>query len=73
MLVWTRNRVFQFYIEFLDSSVVGSSGGHVSAGRWLLPGNPALPRLTQQARFPSTTLKPGATTQTTTIYQFTTD
>lgn len=74
MLVWTTEPGVQFYTgNFLDSSVVGSSGGMYRQGDGFCLETQHYPDSPNKPDFPSTTLKPGATYQTTTIYQFTTD
>jgi aldose 1-epimerase len=72
--VWTTEPAIQFYTgNFLDGTVVGTSGGMYRQGDGFCLETQHYPDSPNQADFPSTTLQPGDTYQTTTIYKFTTD
>ena len=72
--VWTTEPGIQFYTgNFLDGTLVGSSGGMYRQGDAFCLETQHFPDSPNQADFPSTTLMPGDTYQTTTIYKFTTD
>jgi aldose 1-epimerase len=72
--VWTTEPGIQFYTgNFLDGTLVGSSGGMYRQGDAFCLETQHFPDSPNQAEFPSTTLMPGDTYQTTTIYKFTTD
>lgn len=72
--VWTTEPGIQFYTgNFLDGTLVGSSGGMYRQGDAFCLETQHFPDSPNQSDFPSTTLMPGETYQTTTIYKFTTD
>ena len=74
MHVWTIEPGVQFYTgNFLDGSVIGSSGGMYRQGDAFCLETQHFPDSPNQLHFPTTTLNPGETYQTTTVYQFTTD
>jgi aldose 1-epimerase len=74
MNVYTTEPGVQFYTgNFLDGSVVGSSGGMYRMGDALCLETQHYPDSPNKPNFPSTTLTPGQTHQSTTIYQFTID
>ncbi len=73
MEVWTTEPGLQFYTgNFLDGTLVGSSGGMYRQGEGLCLETQHFPDSPNQPDFPSTTLNPGDTYQTTTVYKFTT-
>ena len=72
--VWTTEPAMQFYTgNFLDGTLVGSSGGLMRQGDGLCLETQHYPDSPNQSHFPSTTLKPDETYQTTTVYKFSTD
>lgn len=72
--VWTTEPSMQFYTgNFLDGTLVGSSGGLYRQGDGFCLETQHYPDSPNQPAFPSTELKPGDTYQTTTVYAFTTD
>ena len=74
MQVWTTEPGVQFYTgNFLDGSVVGSSGGMYRQGDAFCLETQHFPDSPNKPEFPTTTLKPGDTYKSTTIYQFSTD
>ncbi|MFN8421430.1 MAG: aldose epimerase family protein [Anaerolineae bacterium] len=74
MEVWTMEPGVQIYTaNFLDGTLVGSSGGMYRQGDAICLETQHFPDSPNQADFPSTLLNPGETYQTTTIYKFTTD
>lgn len=74
MNVWTTEPGVQFYTgNFLDGSVVGSSGGMYRMGDAFCLETQHFPDSPNKLNFPSTTLTPGEIYRSTTIYQFTTD
>jgi aldose 1-epimerase len=74
MEVWTTEPGIQFYTgNFLDGTVVGSSGGMYRQGDAFCLETQHYPDSPNQPDFPSTTLNPGDTYQTTTVYKFTVD
>ena len=71
MTVWTTEPGVQFYSgNFLDGTVVGSGGGTYRQGDGLCLETQHYPDSPNQPTFPSTTLKPGETYRSTTVYQF---
>jgi aldose 1-epimerase len=74
MEVWTTEPAIQFYTgNFLDGTVVGSSGGLIRQGDGLCLETQHYPDSPNQPDFPTTTLNPGETYHTTTVYKFATD
>lgn len=74
MDVWTTEPGIQFYASnFLDGTLVGSSGGMYRQGDGFCLETQHFPDSPNQPDFPSTTLKPGDTYKTTTVYKFATD
>ncbi|MEO8606600.1 MAG: aldose epimerase family protein [Chloroflexota bacterium] len=74
MEVWTTEPGVQFYTaNFLDGTLVGSSGGMYRQGDALCLETQHFPDSPNQPNFPSTTLKPGDTYKSTTVYEFGTD
>ncbi len=72
--VWTTEPAIQFYTgNFLDGTVVGSSGALIRQGDALCLETQHYPDSPNQSNFPTTTLNPGDTYQTTTVYKFMTD
>ena len=72
--VWTTEPAMQFYTgNFVDGTLVGSSGGIYRQGDGLCLETQHYPDSPNQANFPTTTLKPGETYQTTTVYKFSTE
>jgi aldose 1-epimerase len=70
--VWTTEPGVQFYSgNFLDGTLIGSSGEMYRQGDGLCLETQHYPDSPNQADFPSTTLQPDDTYQTTTIYKFT--
>ena len=70
--VWTTEPGIQFYSgNFLDGTLVGPSGEMYRQGDGLCLETQHYPDSPNQADFPSTTLQPDDTYQTTTIYKFT--
>jgi aldose 1-epimerase len=71
MEVWTTEPGIQFYAgNFLDGTLVGSSGGLYRQSDGLALETQHFPDSPNQPDFPSTVLRPGDTYQTTTIYRF---
>jgi aldose 1-epimerase len=74
MEVLTSEPGIQFYAgNFLNATIVGSSGGLYRQSDALALETQHFPDSPNQASFPSTVLNPGATYQSTTIYKFATD
>ncbi len=74
MEVWTTEPGIQFYTaNFLDGTLVGSSGGLYRQGDGFCLETQHFPDSPNQPQFPTTALKPGDTYQTTTVYKFMTD
>lgn len=74
MRVLTTEPAIQFYTSnFIDGTLVGSSGGLYRQGDALCLETQHFPDSPNQPNFPTTTLKPGETYQTTTVYAFSTD
>ncbi len=74
MEVWTTEPAMQFYTgNFLNGTVVGSSGGLIRQGDGFCMETQHYPDSPNQPDFPTTTLNPGDTYQTTTVYKFLTD
>jgi aldose 1-epimerase len=74
MEVWTTEPGVQFYTgNFLDGTLVGSSGGMYRQGEGFCLETQHFPDSPNQANFPSTVLQPGDTYQSTTVYRFGTD
>jgi aldose 1-epimerase len=74
MEVWTTEPAIQFYSgNFLDGTVVGSSDRLIRQGDGLCLETQHYPDSPNQSAFPTTTLNPGETYQTTTVYKFATD
>jgi aldose 1-epimerase len=74
MEVWTTEPGLQFYTgNFLDGTLVGSSGGMYRQGEGLCLETQHFPDSPNHADFPSTDLKPGDTYHSSTVYKFTTD
>ncbi len=72
--VWTTEPSMQFYTgNFLDGTLVGSSGGLYRQGDGFCLETQHYPDSPNQPAFPTTELKPGDTYQTTTVYAFSTD
>ncbi len=72
MEVWTTEPGVQFYTSnFLDGTVVGSSGGLYRQGDALCLETQHFPDSPNQPHFPSTELHPGEMYHTTTVYKFT--
>ncbi len=72
--VWTMEPAMQFYTSnFVNATLVGSSGGIYRQGDAFCLETQHFPDSPNQANFPTTTLKPGETYQTTTVYKFTAD
>ncbi len=72
--VWTTEPAMQFYTgNFVDGTLVGSSGGTYRQGDGLCLETQHYPDSPNQSNFPTTTLKPGDTYKTTTVYKFTTE
>lgn len=72
MEVFTTEPGIQFYTSnFFDATVVGSSGGMYRQGDGFCLETQHYPDSPNQASFPTTTLKPGETYKTTTVYKFT--
>lgn len=72
--VWTTEPAMQFYTgNFVDGTLVGSSGGIYRQGDGLCLETQHYPDSPNQSNFPTTTLKPGETYQTTTVYKFSTE
>jgi aldose 1-epimerase len=71
MEVWTTEPGLQFYTgNFLDGTLVGSSGGMYRQGEGLCLETQHFPDSPNQADFPSTELKPEDTYHTMTVYKF---
>ena len=71
MNILTTEPGLQFYTgNFLDGTLVGSSGGMYRQGEALCLETQHFPDLPNHPNFPSTRLDPGDTYQTTTVYQF---
>jgi aldose 1-epimerase len=71
MEVWTTEPGIQLYTgNFLDGTLVGSSGGMYRQGDALCLETQHFPDSPNQPDFPSTELRPGETYETTTIYKF---
>lgn len=71
MEVWTMEPGVQFYGgNFLDGSIVGSSGRLYRQSDALALETQHFPDSPNQPNFPSTVLRPGETYQTSTIYKF---
>jgi aldose 1-epimerase len=74
MEVWTTEPALQFYTgNFLDGTVVGSSGRLIRQGDGFCMETQHYPDSPNQPDFPTTTLNPDETYQTTTVYKFGTD
>lgn len=74
MEVWTTEPGVQFYTaNFLDGTLVGSSGGMYRQGDALCLETQHFPDSPNQPNFPSTILKPGDSYKSTTVYKFATD
>lgn len=74
MEVWTTEPGVQFYTgNFIDGTLVGSSGGIYRQGDGFCLETQHFPDSPNQPQFPSTELKPGDAYQSTTIYRFGTD
>jgi len=72
--VWTTEPAMQFYTSnFVDGTVVGSSGGLYRQGDAFCLETQHYPDSPNQSNFPTTTLKPGETYDTTTVYKFSAD
>lgn len=72
--VWTTEPGVQFYSgNFLDGTLVGSSGGLYRQGDGFCLETQHFPDSPNQPDFPSVVLKPGEIYQTSTVYAFTTD
>ena len=72
--VWTTEPAMQFYTgNFIDSTLVGSSGGIYRQGDGLCLETQHYPDSPNQPDFPTTTLKPDETYHSTTVYKFTTE
>lgn len=72
--VWTTEPGVQLYTgNFLDGTLVGSSGGLYRQGDGFCLETQHYPDSQNHANFPSTVLRPGETLRTTTIFQFLTD
>jgi aldose 1-epimerase len=71
MEVWTTEPAIQFYTgNFLDATMVGSSGGMYRQGDGFCLETQHYPDSPNKPDFPTTTLKPGETYHTTTVYKF---
>jgi aldose 1-epimerase len=71
MEVWTTEPGVQFYTgNFLDGTIIGTSGKMYRQGDGLCLETQHYPDSPNQPNFPTTTLKPGNTYRTTTIYRF---
>ena len=74
MEVWTREPGIQFYSgNFLDSTLIGSSGRMYRQGDGLALETQHFPNSPNQPQFPSTVLRPGERYETCTVYRFSTD
>jgi aldose 1-epimerase len=74
MEVWTTEPGIQFYAgNFLDGTLVGSSGGIYRQSDAFALETQHFPDSPNQPDFPSTVLRPGETYATTTIFKFATD
>ena len=74
MEVWTTEPAIQFYTgNFLDGTVVGSADKLIRQGDGLCLETQHYPDSPNQPDFPTTTLNPGDTYHTTTVYKFATD
>ena len=74
MEVWTTEPGIQFYSgNFLDSTLVGSSGRMYRQGDGLALETQHFPNSPNQPQFPSTVLRPGERYESTTVYKFGTD
>ncbi|MBC8170050.1 MAG: galactose mutarotase [Anaerolineae bacterium] len=74
MEIWTTEPGVQFYTgNFIDGTLVGSSGGLYRQGDGFCLETQHFPDSPNQPQFPSTELKPGDIYQSTTIYRFSTD
>lgn len=72
--VWTTEPSMQFYTgNFIDGTLVGSSGGLYRQGDGFCLETQHYPDSPNQPDFPTTELKPGDTYQSTTVYAFSTD
>jgi len=72
--VWTTEPAIQFYTSnFVDGTLVGSSGGIYRQGDAFCLETQHYPDSPNQSAFPTTTLKPGDTYKTTTVYKFSAD
>ncbi|MBI1280653.1 MAG: galactose-1-epimerase [Anaerolineaceae bacterium] len=72
--VWTTEPAIQFYTSnFVDATLVGSSGGIYRQGDAFCLETQHYPDSPNQPAFPTTTLKPGDTYNTTTVYKFSAD
>jgi aldose 1-epimerase len=70
MEVWTTEPALQFYTgNFLDGTLHGKGKTYVRRGALCME-TQHYPDSPNQASFPSTELKPGATYRTTTVYRF---
>lgn len=74
MRLWTTEPAVQFYTgNFLDGSSCGKGGKPLTYRSGLCLETQHYPDSPNKPHFPSTTLRPGQTYRSTTIYQFTTD
>lgn len=74
MEIHTTEPAIQFYAgNFLDGTLVGSSGGMYRQGDGLCLETQHYPDSPNKPDFPSTVLKPGETYKTTTVHRFMTD
>ncbi len=74
MEVWTTEPGIQFYSgNFLDSTLVGSSGRAYRQGDGLALETQHFPNSPNQPQFPTTVLRPGGRYESTTVYKFGTD
>jgi aldose 1-epimerase len=73
LTIWTTEPGLQFYSgNFLDGRLYGTSGRQYRQGDGLALETQHFPDSPNQASFPSTTLRPGQTYRTSTIYEFST-
>jgi aldose 1-epimerase len=71
MEVWTTEPGIQFYSgNFLDATMIGSSGGMYRQGDGFCLETQHYPDSPNKPDFPTTELKPGETYQTSTVYKF---
>jgi aldose 1-epimerase len=71
--IWTQEPGLQFYSgNFLDGRLYGTSGRQYRQGDGLALETQHFPDSPNKANFPSTTLRPGQTYNTTTVYSFST-